>query len=142
MPIPIWRRLLVQLTRIAFSFEDANAGNSSAARIAIMAITTSNSMRVNPSRLSRRDRWWFDACIIAWPACKTIMIRCSMIQFYHFGNLRQRGFFALSFENCALTSKGSPKTFPSFASPIRSARGRSGFLTKQEALLVFEGNLF
>ncbi len=34
--------------RCAFSFEEANAGNSIAARIAMMAMTTSNSISVNP----------------------------------------------------------------------------------------------
>jgi hypothetical protein len=35
---------------MALSFARANAGKISAARIAMMAITTSNSIRVNPFR--------------------------------------------------------------------------------------------
>ncbi len=45
MPMPTWWRLLAHRTRRAFSFDELRAGNSIAARIAMMAITTSNSMR-------------------------------------------------------------------------------------------------
>ena len=48
IPTPIWRRLLAQLARIAFSFELLSDGNNKAARMAIIAITTNNSMSVNP----------------------------------------------------------------------------------------------
>src|SRR5512139_1410141 len=41
-------RLLVQLISCAFRFADDSAGSSSAARTAMMAMTTSNSIRVNP----------------------------------------------------------------------------------------------
>src|SRR6266446_2131618 len=45
--IPNWRRLEMHLTRLAFSLALDNAGNSMAARIAMIAMTTSNSMSVN-----------------------------------------------------------------------------------------------
>src|SRR5215470_6770315 len=102
-PTPFCLRLLRQLVREAFSFAFERAGKSSAARIAMMAITTSNSIKVKAPDGSRRDRRWFDTCITGSPAADFV-IRCSMIQFYHFAHLQQRGFFALSFENCALTS--------------------------------------
>src|SRR5664279_3771686 len=41
-------RLLMQLISCAFRFADASAGSSSAARMAMMAMTTSSSIRVNP----------------------------------------------------------------------------------------------
>jgi hypothetical protein len=41
------RKLLVQAPRLPASLALASAGSSMAARIAMMAITTSNSMRVN-----------------------------------------------------------------------------------------------
>jgi hypothetical protein len=40
--------LLRQAVRLAFYFAGAGAGKSNAAKIAIMAITTSTSIRVNP----------------------------------------------------------------------------------------------
>src|ERR1700722_14798902 len=43
-------RLFRQVVRLAFSFALARAGRSSEARIAMMAITTSNSMSVKPRR--------------------------------------------------------------------------------------------
>src|SRR5437667_3100395 len=42
-----WRRLLLHATRRALSFVLTSVGSSSAARIAIMAITTSSSINVN-----------------------------------------------------------------------------------------------
>ena len=42
-----WRKLLLHVVRLARSFAFANAGNSSAARIAMMAMTTNNSINVN-----------------------------------------------------------------------------------------------
>jgi len=44
--------LLKQATCVAFFFALLNAGNSSAARMAMMAMTTSSSISVNPERLS------------------------------------------------------------------------------------------
>ena len=41
-----WCMLLLHAARLPFSFADASAGSSSAARIAMMAITTSNSIKV------------------------------------------------------------------------------------------------
>ena len=46
-PRPICRSLLRHCAAKAFDFERASAGKSRAARIAIMAMTTNNSMRVN-----------------------------------------------------------------------------------------------
>ena len=46
--IPHWRRLPKQSVRLALSFALASAGKSIAARIAMMAITTSSSINVNP----------------------------------------------------------------------------------------------
>src|SRR5262245_50316071 len=43
-----WRRLLLHCVRAADSRTFCTAGTSSAIKIAMMAITTSNSMRVNP----------------------------------------------------------------------------------------------
>src|SRR5579864_5455013 len=48
LAIPIWRRLLTQFACVAFNFVRASAGTRIAARIAIIAITTSNSMSVKP----------------------------------------------------------------------------------------------
>src|SRR2546422_7528292 len=47
---PSCRRLLWQEARFAFSFAEVSAGNSSAARIAMMAITTSSSISVKAAR--------------------------------------------------------------------------------------------
>ena len=44
----IWCWLLVQLVRLAWALARANAGRSIAARIAMIAITTSNSISVKP----------------------------------------------------------------------------------------------
>ena len=44
--IPIWCILLRQAVRFAFALARASAGRSSAAKIAMMAITTNNSMSV------------------------------------------------------------------------------------------------
>src|SRR5437867_1440189 len=49
MAMPICRRLFKQALLRAFSFAKLKAGSSRAARIAITAITTSNSISVNPS---------------------------------------------------------------------------------------------
>src|SRR5688572_1997305 len=46
--MPSCRRLLTQLARLAFSFAALNAGRSMPARIAMIAMTTSNSIRVKP----------------------------------------------------------------------------------------------
>jgi len=42
--------LLAHLMRMAFTLARDNAGSSSAARMAIMAMTTSSSIKVNPAR--------------------------------------------------------------------------------------------
>src|SRR6266498_2468875 len=55
MPTVIWWRFEVHLIFCAFAFARLNAGSSMAARIAIMAMTTSNSMSVKP---------WCLRCII------------------------------------------------------------------------------
>jgi hypothetical protein len=44
----IWRMLDLQTARLAVSFDLASAGKSMAARMAMMAMTTSNSIKVNP----------------------------------------------------------------------------------------------
>src|SRR6266576_5266345 len=46
--------LFLQLTRLAFSFAPASAGSNIAARMAMMAITTSSSINVNASGLRER----------------------------------------------------------------------------------------
>ena len=48
-PIPICFKLFVHEARYAFCFADAWAGSSIAARIAMIAITTSSSMSVKPA---------------------------------------------------------------------------------------------
>src|SRR5437867_76834 len=48
MPIPICFRWLAQVIRLARSFARDKAGNSIAARMAMMAITTSSSINVKP----------------------------------------------------------------------------------------------
>src|ERR1041385_4623051 len=45
-----WRRLLMQPMRRAVSLEDAKEGKSMPARMAMMAMTTSNSTKVNAER--------------------------------------------------------------------------------------------
>src|SRR5437867_217297 len=42
-----WRLLLTQAVRLAFSFALAKAGNNNPARIAMMAMTTRSSIKVN-----------------------------------------------------------------------------------------------
>jgi hypothetical protein len=54
-PSAIWWWLLLHLIRLAFSFARPSVGNSIAARIAMMATTTSNSMSVKEAS-SRRVR--------------------------------------------------------------------------------------
>src|SRR6266576_319645 len=49
MPRPICFRLLAQLMRKARSLAFDNAGNNIAARMAMMAMTTSSSINVNPA---------------------------------------------------------------------------------------------
>ena len=49
-PRPIWRRFELQLVVHAFCLADESAGSSSAARMAMMAMTTSSSISVNPAR--------------------------------------------------------------------------------------------
>src|ERR1035441_3255099 len=51
---PTCLRLLVQLTRCALALARASAGSSKAAKMAIMAITTNNSMRVKAPIILRR----------------------------------------------------------------------------------------
>src|SRR5688572_17206406 len=48
--MPIWCRLLRHCVFLALSFALANAGKSIAARIAMIAITTNSSIRVNALR--------------------------------------------------------------------------------------------
>ena len=52
-------RLLRQLVRFADSFARASAGSNRAARMAIIAMTTNNSMRVNARCQARRGEIWF-----------------------------------------------------------------------------------
>src|ERR1019366_5953798 len=47
MAMPSWRRLLLQAMLLPDSLARASAGSSMAARIAMMAITTSSSIKVN-----------------------------------------------------------------------------------------------
>jgi hypothetical protein len=54
MPIPICLRLFTHLARRPCSFALAKAGKSMEARIAMIAITTSNSMSVNAPDRDRR----------------------------------------------------------------------------------------
>src|SRR5581483_5295376 len=49
-------RLLAQTLRLAFSFAACNAGKSIAARIAMIAITTSSSIRVNARRIDDEEK--------------------------------------------------------------------------------------
>src|SRR5687768_269725 len=49
----IWRKLLIQEVALPFSFARLSAGRSIAARIAMIAITTNNSISVNPLRSLR-----------------------------------------------------------------------------------------
>src|SRR5688572_9323283 len=49
MALPIWERLLTQLVCFAAFLARENTGNMMAARIAMIAITTSSSIRVNPA---------------------------------------------------------------------------------------------
>jgi hypothetical protein len=43
-----WRMLLLQATRFAFSFAELSTGSNIEANIAMIAMTTSSSMSVNP----------------------------------------------------------------------------------------------
>src|ERR1035438_7168184 len=52
-PMPSWRRLLVHLMRWALALALASAGKSIAAKMAMMAMTTNNSIRVK-ARFIRR----------------------------------------------------------------------------------------
>ena len=53
--MPIWRVLLMQEVRMARSFALPKAGSSMAAKIAMMAMTTSSSIKVNASLERRED---------------------------------------------------------------------------------------
>src|SRR5579875_3512964 len=55
--MPISLMLFMQETCRALDLAFERAGNNMAARIAIMAITTSNSMRVKPLTIIRSDFW-------------------------------------------------------------------------------------
>src|SRR6266545_904685 len=46
--MPIWRKLLMHEARFALAFAPDNAGSNSPARMAMMAMTTSSSIRVKP----------------------------------------------------------------------------------------------
>ena len=61
MAIPICRRLFKQYVTRAFSFAAARAGNNNEAKIAITAMTTSNSIRVN-ARATNFARHKEDGC--------------------------------------------------------------------------------
>jgi hypothetical protein len=50
--MPIWWRLLKQLADRADSLPRLNTGTSSAARIAMIPITTNSSIRVNADRVN------------------------------------------------------------------------------------------
>jgi hypothetical protein len=52
--------LEVQLTTFARNLAAESAGNNMAARIAIMAMTTNNSINVNARQRQERGRRWFD----------------------------------------------------------------------------------
>ena len=54
--MPIWCRLFMHWTLTAFSLALAKAGRSSAARMAMMAITTSNSISVKARLTGQRRR--------------------------------------------------------------------------------------
>ena len=54
MAIPSWRRLLRHLVRLALSLALLNAGKSIAAKMAMMAMTTSSSIKVNPLEADAR----------------------------------------------------------------------------------------
>ena len=51
---PHWRRLETQLARWALALAEAKAGSSIPARMAIMAITTSNSIKVKAAKRGER----------------------------------------------------------------------------------------
>ena len=57
-PRLIWRRLLMQVIRRALAWAPPIAANSKAAKRPIMAMTTSNSTKVNPGTLCRMA--WFE----------------------------------------------------------------------------------
>src|SRR5690348_7480333 len=50
--MPVWRSPLRHWARLALTLAEARAGSNMAARMAIMAMTTSNSMRVKPPLLA------------------------------------------------------------------------------------------
>ena len=59
IPVLIWRRLFKQVIRLALSLAALKTGSSNAARIAMMAMTTSNSIKVKPDALRWKDsRAW------------------------------------------------------------------------------------
>jgi hypothetical protein len=49
MPALIWRRLFKQVERLALAFAALKTGSSNAARIPMMAMTTSSWIMVNPA---------------------------------------------------------------------------------------------
>src|SRR6266496_4397700 len=56
--MPIWRSLLMHWVRNALDLARASTGNNIAARIAMIAITTNNSIRVKPTRSNRGRGPW------------------------------------------------------------------------------------
>jgi hypothetical protein len=68
--------LLKQVACVALSFAFAKAGSSIAARIAMMAMTTSNSMRVKPIRHDRRRiATWFIISKMPHPITRKQLVR-------------------------------------------------------------------
>src|SRR6266542_3010524 len=59
-----WRVLFMQAMPVAFVLALASAGKSKLARIAMMAITTSSSIRVNAPAQNRRRATSFDGVIV------------------------------------------------------------------------------
>ena len=63
-PMAIWRMLLRSAVCFASALLQASAGNNNAARIAIMAMTTSSSIRVNPARRVGDGPSGFELCVL------------------------------------------------------------------------------
>jgi hypothetical protein len=59
----VWCMLLRQAARLPFSLAEASAGSSRAAKMAMMAITTNNSIRVNPRFPAPRNLRFRKVCI-------------------------------------------------------------------------------
>ena len=70
MPMPIWRRLFWQLALRAASRAICTAGSNSAARMAMIEITTNNSINVNPFFVLMGLR-------ISWFKNVTFFVRCT-----------------------------------------------------------------